>query len=254
MELLAVHAPEAAAAYVAVQAGAAGTTLPDHPDVSAFAEQFAVDVSVLSDEQRAAFLAATGHEAFAVVQRVYVADVWPRVRSVLDQVLGAGAWPAPDAAAVDDLWPLLDDFMRAVARLDALDPVTTELVRLRGARQHDCRVCRSRRSVAALDAGATEETFDELDRWESSRLPEDRKAALGLTDAMIWTPYAVPAEVVAAARAHLTDAQVVEVVLDVARNAANKIAVALGADAAEVTEGVQLFTTDADGEVSTVPG
>ena len=31
--------------------------------------------------------------------------------------------------------------------------------------------------------------------------------------------------------------------LDVARNAANKIAVALRADQPEVTEGVQLFTT-----------
>ena len=37
--------------------------------------------------------------------------------------------------------------------------------------------------------------------------------------------------------------------LDVIRNATNKIAVALGADAPEVTEGVQLFVTDADGVV-----
>ena len=40
--------------------------------------------------------------------------------------------------------------------------------------------------------------------------------------------------------------------LDVARNAANKIAVALGADAAAVTEGVELFVTDADGTLSVV--
>ena len=53
-------------------------------------------------------------------------------------------------------------------------------------------------------------------------------------------------------REHLTDAQAVEVVLDVVRNAANKIAVALGADEPEVTEGVQLFVTDADGLLSTV--
>ena len=253
MEQLVRHAPEVAAAYDAVAAAARGAR-PDLPAVTAFAEQFAVDVSVIADEQRAAFLAATGREAFAVVQRVYVDDVWPRVRAVLDQVLGVAVWPDPGASGVPDLWPLLDDFMRAVARLDALDPVTTELVRLRGARQHDCRVCSSRRSVAALDAGATDETFDALDRWADSDLPDDQKAALGLTDAMLWTPYAVPADVVAAARAHLTDAQVVEVVLDVARNAANKIAVALRADAAEVTEGVQLFTTDADGELSTLPG
>lgn len=252
MEQVARHAPGVAAAYDEV--AAAARPLPDLPAVTAFAAQFAVDVSVISDEQRAAFLASTGRDAFAVVQQVYVDDVWPRVRAVLDQVLGAAPWEPPVGVGADDLWPLLDAFMRAVARLDALDPVTTELVRLRGARQHDCRVCRSRRSVAALDAGATEDTFDALDRWATSDLPDHQKAALGLTDAMLWTPYAVPAGVVAAARAHLTDAQVVEVVLDVARNAANKIAVALRADAAEVTEGVQLFTTDADGELSTLPG
>ena len=34
----------------------------------------------------------------------------------------------------------------------ALDPVTTELVRLRGARAHQCRVCQSRLSLKAVDA------------------------------------------------------------------------------------------------------
>lgn len=251
MEHLARHAPEAAAAYDAV--AAAARPLPDEPAVVAFAEQFGVDVAGITDEQRTAFLAATGSEAFAVVQQVYVGDVWPRVVSVLDATLGAAARPEVGTQEAN-LWPLLEEFMRAVARLHALDPVTTELVRLRGARQHDCRVCRSRRSVAAIDAGADEATFDDVDRWETSALPAHTRAALGLTDAMIWTPYAVPDEVVAAARTHLTDVQVVEVVLDVARNAANKIAVALRADAAEVTEGVQLFTTDADGNLSTVPG
>ncbi len=62
----------------------------------------------------------------------------------------------------------------------------------------------------------------------------------------------MPAEVVDAANEHLTPEQVVEVVLDVTRNAANKIAVALGADAATVTDGVELFTTDADGNLTVV--
>ena len=69
---------------------------------------------------------------------------------------------------------------------------------------------------------------------------------------MIWTPTAIPDDVVADVRRHLTDAEAVEVVLDVVRNAANKIAVALRADAPEVTEGVQLFTTDADGTLTVV--
>ena len=65
---------------------------------------------------------------------------------------------------------------------------------------------------------------------------------------------AIPDDVVAGVRRHLTEAQAVEVVLDVVRNAANKIAVALRADAPEVVKGVQLFTTDADGILSVVGG
>lgn len=253
MDPLSQHAPDAAAAFAGVAAARVATTYDaGDPAVVAFAEQFAVDVARIDDDQRQAFLAATGAEAFGAVQRVYVDDVWPRVRAVLDATLDATAWTEEPQQEVDDLWPLLDDFMKAVARLDALDPVTTELVRLRGARQHDCRVCSSRRSVAALEAGADEGTFDAVDRWPDSELPQRAKAALGLVDAMLWTPSAAPDEVVSEARRHLTDAQVVEVVLDVARNAANKIAVALRADAAEVTDGVQLFTTDADGNLATV--
>lgn len=65
---------------------------------------------------------------------------------------------------------------------------------------------------------------------------------------------AIPDAVVHGVRRHLTEAQAVEVVLDVVRNAANKIAVALRADTPEVTDGVQLFTTDANGTLTTLPG
>lgn len=214
------------------------------PRVVAFAEQFAADVSVIDDAMRSAFLEATGPAAFEAVQAIYVDDFWPRVSAVLGD--------RPGDAEAGQLWPALEEFMREVARLDALDPVTTELVRLRGARQHDCRVCASRRSVAAIEDGADEATFDAVDRYADSDLPEAAKAALALTDAIIWTPYSVPDDVLAAARTHLTDDQVTEVVLDVTRNAANKIAVALGADAATVTDGVELFRTDEDGNLAIV--
>ena len=67
---------------------------------------------------------------------------------------------------------------------------------------------------------------------------------------MIWTPSTIRASDLAEVRAHLTPAQAVEVVLDVTRNAANKIAVALGADDPVVQSGVELFETDADGNLS----
>ncbi|MCW2855830.1 MAG: hypothetical protein JWR52_1445 [Marmoricola sp.] len=205
------------------------------PAVREFADQFTLDISSVDDGQRAAFFAATGDQAFAVVQRIYAHDFVPRVRRVLPE--------APIATPYDgDTWALLQDFMVAVARLNSLDPTLTELVRLRGARLHDCAVCKSRRSQDALDAGADEALFAQVDHWPDSDLDATGKAALGVVDALV-----LGAEVPRDARELLGDERFTEVVLDVMRNAANKIAVALGADAATVTDGVELFTTDADG-------
>ena len=230
----------------------AATPPPDltHPAVAEFVDQFTFDVASLDDAQRSAFFAATGDQAFAVTQQIYVHDMVPRLRGVLSAVTGRDL-PAATPADVD-LWSQLEAFMSAVARLDALDPALTEIVRLRGARLHDCAVCKSRRSRDALAAGATEADFMALDHWPTSKLPKDAKAALGLVDAMLVTPDEVPAAVVDAARGLLSPDQIVEVLLDVTRNAANKIAVALGADAAQVTEGLELFTTDDAGNVIVV--
>lgn len=251
------QAPAAAAAFLHVQSvrprGLYDEVL-ESPGVAAFAEQFRVDVSRIDEQLRAGFAAATGDHQFEAAQMVWVADVQGRLRAALDALFGPASWASvPRRVPTADLWALIEVFMVAVARLDALDPTTTELIRLRGARQHDCRICRSRRSVAAINAGADDATFEAVDHYETSDLPPATKAALALTDAMIWTPDAIPTAVVDAVRQHLSAAQTVEVVLDVVRNATNKIAVALGADAPEVTDGVQLFETDADGTLTAVP-
>lgn len=254
MDPIEEHAPEAHAAREAVRVARAALDLDIYdPRIELFADQFGVDVSLIDDDMRRRFFEATGPTAFEVAQVIYVDDYWPRSGIVAGEVLGTGGVSRAVAGSEPrELWPLIEEFMRAVARLDALDPVTTELVRLRGARQHECRLCKSRRAVAAIRAGADDATFDAVDSYADSDLPDHAKAALALTDAMIWTPYVIPREVAEQARAHLTPAQVVEVVLDVTRNAANKIAVALGADAATVTDGVELFTTDGDGNLTVV--
>lgn len=248
------YAPDAAAAMAAV--GAARTALDIDlldPRVELFSDQFGVDVSVIDDDMRRRFFEATGPTAFEVTQVIYVDDYWPRIVTTSGEVLGGGVWFG-ETGEPTELWPLIEEFMRQVARLDTLDPVLTELVRLRGARQHECRLCKSRRSVAAIEAGADDATFAAIDDYARSDLPAATKAALALTDTMIWTPYLMPPQVAEDALTHLAPEQVVEVVLDVARNAANKIAVALGADAAAVTGGVELFTTDADGNLSVEEG
>ncbi len=55
---------------------------------------------------------------------------------------------------------LFNGFLPAVAALRALDPVTTEVVRLRGAAQHNCRLCKSLREGDALDAGGSESMYE----------------------------------------------------------------------------------------------
>ena len=88
-----------------------------------------------------------------------------------------------------------------------------------------------------------------LDDYESSDLPERQKVALRLTDAIVWQPASFPAELVAQVQAEFSPAEALEIVLDVVRNASNKIAVALGVDQANVTEGVEYFDVQPDGSL-----
>lgn len=249
------HAPAVALSFatlVGVRPSGVFDELLAAPAVSAFADQFRVDVSRIDEPLRADFATATGDRQFAVAQMVWIADAAPRFRSALDALFGPSEWPDQRRYPIADLWAVIENFMASVARLRAVDPTTTELVRLRAARQHQCRICASRRAVDALEAGANDATFLALDDYAHSDLPAHTKSALSLTDAMIWTPEDIPAEAVESVRVELTPGQAVEVVADVIRNATNKIAVALGSDVPEVTDGIQLFRTDADGVLTTV--
>jgi alkylhydroperoxidase family enzyme len=226
-----------------------GPTTADDPRVAAcvaFAEQFVVDVSGTTDDLRGALGAALGADTFTFVQALYVVDVFQRGRMALERIFNVSFGPAP-APATGDLWAALEEFMRVVALATALDPVTTELVRLRGARAHDCRICQSRLSLRALETAGDDSVFDA--DTDTTALPERQQAAIVLTDAVIWQPTAIDDTLVARIRAALTDAEIVEIVLDLVRNAANKIAVSLGGDEAVVTDGVEYYDVDATGDV-----
>jgi len=228
---------------------------PSAPGLSAaervcvgMAEQFALDVGSTTSAQRTALSDALGPEAFGFVQVLYALDSAVRVRRALRQLFGAE--PASSAALKGDattLWPALEELMRVVARMGAVDPLTTELVRLRGARAHDCRLCKSRRHVVVVEAGADEATFDQIDWYESSDLSQRHKVALRLTDAVIWQPAAYPGELPSQVRASFAPEEALEIIFDVSRNAANKIAVALGADQPTVADGIEYFDTDERG-------
>ena len=67
------------------------------------------------------------------------------------------------------------EFIRVVPLL-GLDPVTCELVRLRGARQHQCRLCKSLRNRSAIVAGADDDMFAAVDSYETSSLGPRHRA------------------------------------------------------------------------------
>ncbi|MBU9765687.1 carboxymuconolactone decarboxylase family protein [Mycobacterium sp. TNTM28] len=216
------------------------------PMVTEFAEQFTVDVTAINAAQRAAFSDLLGADVFTVSTLIYIADFLPRVRAGLS-ALGV-VWPAGPVEWDHHTNPadyVLDSFVPAVGRMRALDPVTSEIVRLRGARQHNCRLCKSLREAAALEAGATESVYDSIDDFDSSELSERHKAALRYVDALIWTPSQVSGDEL---RQHFSQDEAVELTLDVMRNACNKVAVALGVDEARVDEGTEQYRLGDDGQ------
>ena len=177
--------------------------------VAAFAEQFAVDVTGIGAHQRERLLSTLGDNAFRTVTAIFIADFVPRVWAGFE-ALGMGkpgngsrvAWDHD----TDPARPLLKEFAPAVARLRELDPVTTEVVRLRGAVQHNCRLCKSLREGHALDAGGSESLYAEIEQYETSEQLSDRhKSALRYVDALIWSPSRIDADVATGVRTHFSE-------------------------------------------------
>lgn len=220
--------------------------------LAAFAEQFAVDVTGIGDNQRERFMTVLGDNAFRAVVAIFIADFLPRVWAGCESLgLGRPGWSADVTIDfdTDPVGTLLGGFVPAVARLHELDPVTTEVVRLRGAEAHNCRLCKSLREGHALDAGGSEDLYRQIADFESADgLSEAHKAALRYVDALIWSPSCIDVAVADGVRRHYSEKQMLELTLDVMRNAANKIAVSLAADAPRVAEGTERYEVDERGQ------
>ena len=223
--------------------------------VADFAEQFSIDVSMIGDQQRSRLWSALGDNTFGVVVQMYIADFVPRVRAGLE-ALGVGqrylGWVDGRVTwdhTTDPSDAVFNGFLPAVARLRDLDALTSEVVRLRGAAQHNCRLCKSLRETTALDAGGSETLYGDIERFEASELLTNRqKAALRYADALIWSPGHIDRGIVAAVRAQFSDDEAAELTFDVMRNASNKVAVALAGDAPRVESGTAEYLLDVDGQ------
>jgi alkylhydroperoxidase family enzyme len=261
----------------AAAAGGAGleaklAALPDYPgsplfsaaerDVVAFTEQFVIDVGGTTEDMRAELAGRFGADgARALVTAIYVVEFTQRLQLIAARLLDdAFAAVSADSYAADfvavDASPagLLNAYQAAVVRGSALDPVTTELVRLRCARTHHCRICQTLRLADSRAAGVDEAMTAKVDLYERSDLPERAKVALRVTDAFITRPDLLSDTVAGQARAAFGPAELASLGLDITKWSTQKIKVALGTDGADrlVTDadGVALFGFDAGGQAT----
>ena len=107
-----------------------------------FADQFVVFVPGVTASQRAAVAVQLGPaRVLELAQVLYVFDLTTRLRLSLGQLFEpvAARTSSPEPYQVTSLESSLGNLHAAAMRLQSLDPVTTELVRLHCARYHDCK-------------------------------------------------------------------------------------------------------------------
>ena len=242
----------------------AGDLTASHNVAAAFAEQFIIDVSGITDADRESLAAHFPGEAMReFVTSLYILECTYRLSRIAQMLLTDDENPS---IAIDfvttsvvstelpSIRDSLKDYQDAVVRGTDLDPVTTELVRLRCARTHNCRICQTLRLSDARAAGADDTMTSKVDFYELSDLDESHKIALRITDALITRPDTLSMETVAAARANYSPEQLAELCLDITKWSTQKIHVALGTDGADALpkneQGISFFGFDDLGHVT----
>ena len=158
--------------------------------------------------------------------------------------------PRIDASAREgsDTGEAIDAFCESVVRSVLVDPLTTEIVRLRCADYHHCRFCAAYREETALTLGLDETLVRKISHHETSDLQPSWKAALRLADALIIDPGSADAALRAELLEHFTEAQIAELIFDVMKWSVQKIDVSLAQDIPP-REGLSLLMTDGNGHL-----
>ena len=208
----------------------------------ALAEQFAIDVNGISEAQVAALGEAIGAEAVnALVNSLYLVDMALRLQQVAPVVLAADGEAEATGdrmAAVDTagdseaaIATVIADFAARAVLADAVDPLTSELVRLRCAQVHHCRLCGSPRQRSALENGFEESMAERVARYEQGGFTDARVAALRLVDTLILVPADAGPALREELERHYSPGQIAELCFDVVKWSQQKALVATHSDA-----------------------
>ncbi len=132
-------------------------------------------------------------------------------------------------------------------QLDQLDPVTTEVVRLRAANYHDCKMRLSLRLAVAGRVVAGEELAAKIFRDDAAGFPAEHRVALRYADAHMTGPARIDGELREGLHRCFTIDQIVELTLDVAAWNRQKVMVALDIDRPVDDRSLSALTFDARG-------
>src|SRR4051794_24958892 len=118
----------------------------------------------------------------------------------------------------------------AAVRRGELDRETTELVRLRCATWHNCRVCKSLRHVTDGHRVVDESMAAKVATYEDSDLSDRHKVALRLADSFMTVPGSIDEHLRADVRRYFSEGEVAEMLLDIIAWTQQKPLVALALD------------------------
>ena len=138
-------------------------------------------------------------------------------------------------------------FAAAAVRAHRVDPIITEVIRLRCAQVHDCRMCGSLRERNALDAGFDESMQKKIRAWKTSDFTPAIKTALALCDTMIFRPGAIDPGLREELKRHFSNEQIAEICVDVMKWSQQKALVALRIEPPASVEHLTELRFDADG-------
>ena len=255
--------------YAALAAGLSDAKIgqisnyPTSPEFSGverecLAEQFVIDVRSLTENNLALLRPHFPAEKLPeFVMALYVTECTQRLEMLAPLLLDTPPRISPAASAgarFAGLLQAMDAYQESVVRANALDAVTTEMVRLRCARTHNCRFCKTLRLENAMAAGVDDTMTAKIDFYERSDLGERTKIALRVTDAFITRPDTLTEAVISQARAAFAPAQLAEMLLDITKWSTQKFHVAMGMDAADSLpkneQGISFFAFDSEGRVA----
>jgi alkylhydroperoxidase family enzyme len=137
----------------------------------------------------------------------------------------------PGVALNGPLEQAIAKFAAAVVLAKMVNPLITELVRLRCAQIHDCRLCGSLRNEEALEQGFNETMQKQIARYRSSDFSPEIVAALRLCDAIILTPADANASLKEELERYFSPEQIAEICMDIMKWSQQKALVALRIEA-----------------------